>query len=114
VVDGLDALFEPRAQDVPFSRGKNARQHVEGDESLLRVRFAIDREGDADAAEQDLGFAPSIIEHVGRDLGEPARQLAIGRPQRPVGALHLIERGRHQTSTPSPAAPPREPRAIQS
>ena len=95
VVDGLDALLETRAQDVPFGGGQNARQHVEGNEPLLRIGFAVDREGDADAAEQDLGLAPAVVEHVGRHLGEPARQLAIGWPQRPVGARHLVERGRH-------------------
>ena len=64
-----------------------------------RVGLAIDREGDADAAEQQLGLAPAVVEHVGRDFGEPARQLAIGGPQRPVGALHLVERdGRHELS----------------
>jgi hypothetical protein len=103
VVDRLDALLEPRAQDVPFGGGQNARQHVEGNEPLLRIGFAVDREGDADAAEQDLGLAPAVVEHVGGHLGEPARQLAIGWPQRPVGARHLVERGRHQTSTLSHA-----------
>ena len=69
----------------PFSRsrhsaaGHDARDDVEGDQPLLRVGFAIDREGDADAAEQQLGLAPAIVEHVGRHLAEPARQLAIGR-----------------------------------
>ncbi len=95
MVDGFDALLEPGAQDVPFGRGENARQHVEGDEPLLRVRFAIDREGDADAAEQDLGLASAVAEHVGRHLGEPAKQLAVGGSQCPVAALHLVERDHH-------------------
>ena len=61
----------------------------------VRVGFAIDREGDADAAEQQLGFAPAIVEHVGGHLLEPARQLAIGRAHAAVGSLHLIEGGNH-------------------
>ncbi len=109
----FDALLEPGAQQVPFGGGENARQDVEGDEPLLRVRFAIDGEGDADAAEQELRLAPAVVEHVGRHLGEPAKQLAIGGPQRPVAAFHLVERDRH-------GCPPRarvthaKPRAIRS
>ena len=90
-VDGLDALLEARSQHVPFGGGQNARHYVERDEPLLRVGLAIDREGDADAAEQDFRLAPAIVQHVGRYLGEPAKQLAVGRTQRPVGALHLVE-----------------------
>ena len=82
----------PALQDVPFGGRQDARQHVEGDQPLLRVRLAIDREGDADAAEQHLGLAPAVVEDVGRHLGEPAGQLAIGGPQRPVATPHLVER----------------------
>ena len=96
-VDRLDALFEAAAQQVPFGGGEDARQHVEGDQALLRVGLAVDREGDADAAEQELGLAPAVVEHVGRHFGEPARQLAIGGAQRPVAALHLVERDPHRS-----------------
>ncbi len=72
VIDGLDALLEAGLQDVPFGGRQDARQHVEGDQPLLRVRLAIDREGDADAAEQHLRLAAAVVENVGRHLGEPA------------------------------------------
>ncbi len=72
VVDGFDPLLEPAAQDVPFGGCQDAWQHVERDEPLLCVGLAIDREGDADAAEQELGLAPPIVEDIVRDLGEPA------------------------------------------
>src|SRR4029077_1899720 len=48
-VDLFDALFEPSAHDVPFGGGKDARQNVERDEALLRVRLAVHRKRDADA-----------------------------------------------------------------
>ena len=71
-VDRLDPLLEPGAQVVPFGGGQNARQDVERDQPLLRVGLAIDREGDADPAEQQFRLAPPVVEHVGRNLGEPA------------------------------------------
>ena len=67
-----DPLLESAAQRVPFGGGQDTRQHVERDQPLLRVRLAIDRKGDADAAEQELGFAPPIVEDVVGNLGEPA------------------------------------------
>ncbi len=103
MVDGFDALLEPRAQDVPFGGGENARQHVEGNEALLSVGFAVNRKGDADAPEQDLRLAPAIVQHIRRHIGEPAKQLAIGGPQASVIAFHLVERDHH-----SPVRPPRQ------
>ncbi len=44
---------------------------------------------------RQLGFAPPVIEHVGRHLIEPARQLAIGRAHATVGSLHLVEGDNH-------------------
>ena len=44
---------------------------VERDESFFGITFAVNGEGDADAAEQHLGFAATIIENIGRDLAEP-------------------------------------------
>jgi hypothetical protein len=41
-------------------RGSTSEQ----DQPLLRLGFAVDRERDADAAEQELGLAPPIFEHV--------------------------------------------------
>ena len=94
-VERLDALRQALFQQPPFGRRHDARDDVEGDQPLLRVGLAIDREGDADAAEDQLGLAPPVVEHVGRHLGEPARQLAIGRAHAAVVSLHLVEGGNH-------------------
>jgi len=95
VVERIGTLLESCAQDIPFGRGEDAGQNIEWDEPLLCVRLPIDREGDADAPEQNLCLPPPEIEYVGWDLGEPAGQLAVGRPYRPVCAGHFIERNRH-------------------
>ena len=94
-IERLDALGEAFFQQPPFGARHDARDDVEGDQPLLRVGLAIDREGDADAAEQKLGLAPAVIEHVGRNVIEPARELAIGRPHAAVCSGHLVEGGHH-------------------
>ena len=103
-IDGLDALLEAAPQQVPFGGRENARQHVERDQALLRVGLAVDREGDADAAKQQLGLAPPVIEHIGRNLAQPAGQFAIGGTRGAARLFHLVERHRHG---PSPVARPR-------
>ena len=101
-VDRLDALLQPAAQRVPFLRRQDARDDVERDQPLLGVGLAIDREGDADAAEQQLGFLAAIVQHVGADIAEPAGQFGIGRPDLAVRPLHLIERQAHRLHSPNP------------
>ena len=93
-VDRLDALLEAALQDFPLRRRENARNDVEGDEPLLRLGVAIDRKGDADAAEQQLRLAPAEVEDVRLDLGKPIRERGIGRPHGGAAlpaALHFIE-----------------------
>jgi hypothetical protein len=51
VIYRLHALLETAAHDLPFVRCQDPRQHVERDKPLLRIRIAIDSEGDTDAAE---------------------------------------------------------------
>jgi hypothetical protein len=90
-VDRLHALLEARPQHVPFGSGENARQHVERNQAFLGVGVAVDREGDADAAEYELGLAPPIVKHVRRNVAQPVRELDIGWAQRSVAAVHFIE-----------------------
>ena len=78
-------------QNLPLGRGEDARDDVKGDETLLRLGVAIDRKGNADAAEEMLGFTAAEIEHVWRDFTQPARQLRIGRPDRALAASHFVE-----------------------
>ena len=100
-VDRLDALLQPLAQQVPFLGGEDAGDDVERDQPLGRIRLAIDREGDADAAEQQFRLAAAVVQHVGPDVAQPFGQFGIGSPNLPVGPLHLIERKPHRHSPPA-------------
>ena len=90
-VDGFDALLEAALQRRPIRPREDARDDVERDETFLRLGVAIDRKGDADAAEEQLRLAAAEIEHVRRDLAQPMRQFGIGRPHRALGAPHFVE-----------------------
>ena len=59
--------------------------------------IAIDGEGDADPAEQQLGFLAAIFEGVRRRLLQPAGELLVGRAEVAPGAVHLIKRNCHRT-----------------
>ena len=62
-VERRHPLLEPALQPLPLGRRNDARQQVKGNEALgaraVLVLFAIDREGDAHPAEDDLGFFPA-------------------------------------------------------
>ena len=60
---------------------------------------AVDREGDADPPEQQLGFLPAIFQRIRRRLLEPPGELLIGRAEVAPGAVHLIKRNRHRIRT---------------
>ena len=101
-VERVDALGQALLQEPPFGARHDARDDVEGDQPFGGVGLAVDREGDADAAEDQFGLAPPVIEHVGRHFGQPARQLAIGRPDFvSVVTLHLVEGGSHSQEPPA-------------
>ena len=102
-VERLDALLQPFAEPVPFAGRQDARNDVERDQPLLGVGLAIDREGDADPAEQQLGLAAPVVEHVGPHLAEPRGQRCIGRAYLPVRSGHLVESHPHRH--PRPARP---------
>ena len=59
-VQGRDALRQAALHVAPLGRRDDARDQVERDQALgaraIGVLRAIDREGDADAAEDHLGF----------------------------------------------------------
>jgi len=87
----LEALFENR----PLFCRHDPRDHVEGNQPLLGFGVAIDGEGDADPAEQQLRFLTAIFQRVRRRLLQPARELLIGRTEVAVRAVHFIERNCH-------------------
>ena len=100
-VERLDALLEAACAAGPIPLAARMRGMTSnGISRSWRLGLAIDREGDADAAEQQFGLAAPVVEHVRADLAEPRGQLGIGRADLPVGPVHLIE------SNAQPAAPP--------
>jgi hypothetical protein len=96
-VERADALFQALLQQRPFLARHDPGDHVERDQALGRFRIAIDGEGDADPAEQELGFLAAIFERLGRRLLEPARQLLIGGAKVPAGNIHFIKRDCHRS-----------------
>ena len=74
-VERGDALLQAAFEIGPFRLGQHARDDVEGDQALGRLVVAVDREGDADAAEEQLRLAAAGVEHLGRRLVEPALEI---------------------------------------
>ena len=96
-VERADPLLQALFKDRPFLGRHDPRDHVEGDQPLLGFGVAIDREGDADPAEQQFRLLPSIFQGVGRRLLQPAGELLIGRAEVASGAVHFIERDCHKS-----------------
>ena len=89
----LQALFEHR----PFLGRHDPRDHVEGDQPFLGFGVAIDGEGDADPAEQQLRLLAAIFQGVRRRLLQPAGELQVGRAEVAAGPVHFIERNCHKS-----------------
>ena len=97
-VQRLDPLDQARLELRPFVPRDQARHDVEGDQPLGRILVAVDREGDADAAEQQVGLSPPRLEQFRRDVIEPARQPLVDRP-RPAILLDISSKNRGESDT---------------
>ena len=96
-VQRLDALAQALFQQRPFLAREDAGDDVERDQPFLGVGLAIDGEGDADPAEQELGFLATIFEGV-RGVSLSQRESSwIGRAEVAPGTVHLIKRNCHRT-----------------
>ena len=80
----------PRSSRRHSRLGEDPRHHVEGDQPLGVAALAVDREGDADAAEQRLGLLLLLGQHLGRGGLHPVEQPGIGRPDL-LAVEHLVE-----------------------
>ncbi len=101
-VQRLDPLLQSLLEDRPFLGRDDARDDVERDQPFLRLGVAIDREGDADPPEQQLGFLAPILQGVRRRVLQPEREFLVGLTETAVGLVHLIERNCHEPSDTSP------------
>ena len=91
-VEGADPLAQPGGEPVPFGARQDAGDQVEGDQPLRVPTLPIDREGDADAAEQQLRLPPLGVQLFARRGAEPAVDLGIGGAHAILGP-HFIESG---------------------
>src|SRR6185437_10731744 len=92
---GLDPV------DQPIPLRKECAEWRRMDEALLRFGIAVDRKGNADAAEQEFCFAPTEVEYVGLDLSEPVGKRRIGRPHRAAA----VPNARISSNIVAPARP---------
>ena len=94
-VERADPLLQAFFEDGPFLAGHDPGDHVERDQPFLGFGVAIDGKGDADPAEQQLGFLTAIFQGVRWRLLQPAGELLIGRAEVAAGPIHFIERNCH-------------------
>src|SRR5262245_3812477 len=94
-IERVDALGQPLFEQLPFAARHDAWNDIERDQTFLGISFAINREGDPDASEDQFDFPPPVVEHVGRHLGEPAEECPVSRANAAVLPLHLVEGDTH-------------------
>jgi hypothetical protein len=68
-IEGSDPLSQAALQTGPLGFGQDPRNDVERDQPFGRLIVAVDRERDADAAEEQLGLAAPSVEQVGSPFG---------------------------------------------
>ena len=85
-------LPQPGRHAVPFGPRDDARDDVEGDQPFGVAAFAVDREGDADAAEQQLGLMPLAVQLLARGGAEPTVDFGIGGADALL-CPHFVESG---------------------
>jgi len=102
VVDVVDepvqrrhALAQASLHVAPLLARDHARDQVERDQALgagaVLVLGAVDREGDADAAEDEFRFLALRLHHVGRLLGQPACVGLVVFSHGAGGGVHFVE-----------------------
>ena len=90
-VDALHALHAASGQPRPFVGAEHTRNDVERDQAFRIAALGIDREGDAQAAEDGVGLAPFQVQPVGSRLAQPFIDIFVDGSHGPVGEGHFIE-----------------------
>ncbi len=99
-----DALAQPPLDLAPLVGRDDARDQVERDQPLgaavgaAVVLGAVDRERDADAAKDHLGFLAPRPHHLRRLFLQPAVVAAVVLAHRAVRVVHLVEAEGHRVS----------------
>ena len=102
-VERGDALAQAALHLSPFVGRDDARNQVEGDQALgavaVLVLRAVDREGDADAAEDDFRFLAAGAHHLGRLLREPVVVATVMFADGVAALPHLVEADSHSRAS---------------
>ena len=101
-VQRLGPLLDPAFETPPFGLREDTREHVEGDQPVGIATLAIDREGDADAAEQRLRLGLLHLPEFGRHVLRPVAEFRVMRPDAVI-VEHLVEERWRHTHPPCPA-----------
>ncbi len=89
-VERIHALAQALRELVPFGSGNDSRDGVERDEALCARVVTVDRERDADAMEEEVGFAALFRHAIGGRFGEPLGEGAKMRADVAVRRMHLV------------------------
>lgn len=90
-VESLDPLLEAGLEGLPLICRDDPGNDVEGDQPLGAGLLAIDGEGDADAAEGDVGLGPLAGDAFVRGFGKPAPVGLVVGADGAVGTVHFVE-----------------------
>ena len=94
-MSALTRCVQAALRAAPLARREDARDDVEGDEPLGTAALGVDREGDADAAEQQLRLAALLGRRsAGVRRASPGAPGSAGAPT--AGRVHLVELGAFQ------------------
>ncbi len=91
-VQRADPLEQAGLQLAPLGSGQDAWNDIEGDQALGAGRAAIDREGDAQALEEQVGLLTLRLEGRAGGVPQPAGDAGIGCADPTVPAMHFIEK----------------------
>ena len=100
------ALLDAARHLPPFGRTEHTGNQVERDQPLRIAALTINREGDADLAEDSLGLALAQLEQVDPARVYPLGDLVIGSPDRPVVCEHFVVHAVPVLDAPQPGAKP--------
>ena len=89
-IESAHPLLDAGSQAPPFRRCKQPGDDVEGNQPLIGLDPAIDREGDAAPAEDRLGFLLVAHQIGARQAVQPGGDLGVMAPDVAVRQRHLV------------------------
>jgi hypothetical protein len=90
-VEGGDALDESGLELLPFARGEDARNEIEGKDALDAFLLTVDGEGDALVHERELLQPLAPVDLLVRERLQHAHERAVVRARRAVLVERLVK-----------------------